>query len=519
MNIPQLVHTIRFLKITQLYHQLRNRFFIPRFRELRYQKHISKISVTPFIKKHHYLNNNIYTFLALSSPFQSWNDTTNGMLWAYNLNYMEWLLEESMGLDEGVTWIDRFIEDLPQNKIGSDPYPIALRSINWIKFIVLHYDKLEEEKKHAWNNSLYSQYILLSKKLEYHLLGNHFLEDIYSLFIAAIYFNDTNLYKKASKLLLQELNEQILPDGSHYEQSPMYHCILLDRLLDCYNFSENNIRFEKQSLLNSVLKVKARQMLGHLQSIVYSDGAIPLLNDSAYCIAPEPAELFDYAKRLGLRWKAIEMKECGYRKLTNEIFESIVDVGNIMASYQPGHSHADTFNYELRIKGKPFIVDTGISTYNKTTRRQLERSTCAHNTVSVNGKDSSEVWGGFRVGNRAKVDILEENLYIVKARHNGFGKAFLHTRKFHMENNKFQIEDIISNSCDAVSFIHFSPDVKIVFYNEKEIVTEYSVIKIDGAVSVEITEGTVSTEYNLLLPSKLVKIHFVQKSKYTISLT
>lgn len=33
--------------------------------------------------------------------------------------------------------------------------------------------------------------------------------------------------------------------------------------------------------------------------------------------------------------------------------------------YIPGHAHADTFNYELRIDGVPFIVDTGISTYNK----------------------------------------------------------------------------------------------------------------------------------------------------------
>lgn len=46
-------------------------------------------------------------------------------------------------------------------------------------------------------------------------------------------------------------------------------------------------------------------------------------------------------------------------------WEAIVDVGDIRASYQPGHSHADTFNYELRIGGKPFVMDTGISTYER----------------------------------------------------------------------------------------------------------------------------------------------------------
>ena len=81
------------------------------------------------------------------------------------------------------------------------------------------------------------------------------------------------------------------------------------------------------------------------------------------------------------------MKECGYRKLCSTHLEAVVDVGNITATYQPGHSHADTFNYELRIDCRPFVVDTGISTYNKTARRQYERSTSAHNTVTVGNKD------------------------------------------------------------------------------------------------------------------------------------
>ena len=76
-----------------------------------------------------------------------------------------------------------------------------------------------------WNDSLYAQCKLLERKLEYQLLGNHLLEDAYALFIASIYFSDKKMYDKASCLLYKELDEQILPDGSHYEQSPMYHCI------------------------------------------------------------------------------------------------------------------------------------------------------------------------------------------------------------------------------------------------------------------------------------------------------
>ena len=184
------------------------------------------------------------------------------MLWAYNLNYMDWLLQKGTTYEEGEKWIDKFCREISGNKVGLDPYPIALRGINWIKFIVQYADRIPIQKREMWTNSLYSQYCLLARKLEYHLLGNHLLEDAYSLYTASLYFQNNKLYRKASKLLKQELKEQILSDGAHYEQSPMYHCILLDRLLDCYNFSVHNVRFGQQREMNNFLEDKAKQMLG-----------------------------------------------------------------------------------------------------------------------------------------------------------------------------------------------------------------------------------------------------------------
>jgi hypothetical protein len=42
-----------------------------------------------------------------------------------------------------------------------------------------------------------------------------------------------------------------------------------------------------------------------------------------------------------------------------------MNCGNILPSYQPGHSHADMLHFILYVSGKPVIVDTGISTYEK----------------------------------------------------------------------------------------------------------------------------------------------------------
>lgn len=62
----------------------------------------------------------------------------------------------------------------------------------------------------------------------------------------------------------------------------------------------------------------------------------------------------------------------------------------------------------------------------------MSRSTKAHNSVEILGKDSSEVWGGFRVANRANIIELVENIDHIKATHDGYNKKYgiLHTREW-----------------------------------------------------------------------------------------
>ena len=399
--------------------------------------------------------------------------------------YASLLAANGVSVEEGCKWIDRFIEDLPSNKVGLDPYPIALRSINWVKFFCRYPDAATRSRL----DSLYSQIKLLEKKLEYHLLGNHLLEDAYALYIGASFFNDQTLFQRAKKLLLSQLEGQVLKDGAHYEQSPMYHCILLDRLLDTYNITraEDLVSF-------------AQRMLGHLESICYKDLTWPFFNDVALGIAPSPEAIFKYAKRLGIEWRKVPMRECGYRHFINSNMEAFVDVGSITASYQPGHSHADTGNYELRVDGKPFIIETGISTYDKTPRRQYERSTAAHNCVVVNGQDSTEVWGGFRVGRRCKTTLQRETPTEIRVAHDGFPKTYV--RSFKMTEGGFVIEDDYDGV--AISYIHLSEDA-----DKKRIV-------IEGATSVEEYTEKVSIEYNRFIPCHVLKIHFSGHLTYRI---
>ena len=202
--------------------------------------------------------------------------------------------------------------------------------------------------------------------------------------------------------------------------------------------------------------------------------------------------------------------------------ELVLDIGNITASYQPGHSHADTFNYELRIDGQPVIVDTGISTYNKDARRQYERSTAAHNTVVVGGQDSSRVWGGFRMGRRAKVTIEKDSPTEILACHDGFGHNIIHQRHFAFCDHAINIEDfIIGKVANAISYLHFSPqtDVSIVSEPDGIIKAGKVIIKTEGFNGISMKTDYVSTEYNKLQPCQVLEISFHQQLRYSIKVT
>ena len=515
-KIIRFYNTVKYLQPVQIYYRLyytlRSR--LRRFSGFCYQRSVASKSVNIMLEPSIFSPNssdcNAFTFLNITHQFKNkvdWNVSKYGKLWTYNLTYFDFLHQKNMTGNEGLRLMHDFIDQNLHVKDGLEPFPVSLRGINWIKFISYH--KIQDQKI---DDNLYAQYHILMDNVEYHLLGNHLLENAFSLLFGAYYFQDENLHVKAREMLFKELNEQILGDGAHFELSPMYHQIMLFRLLDCINLLQNNQQTNDKDLL-AFLQQKAEQMLGWLKTITFKDGSIPLFNDSANHIAPTSGELFDYAMRLHLHVKETILKECGYRQYENENYECVVDVGNIGPDYIPGHAHADTFGFELHLNNKPFIVDTGLSTYETNDRRMLERATAAHNTVELNGLDQSDVWGAFRVANRAYVTVVQENRNSIKAVHHGYEKKLgaLHEREFIFENNGVKIIDniIAKEEHQAVARIHFHPSVDearihkhIVFHDAESVIKTYRY----------------APEFNQHVDAKVLEIRFIKKLKVTIAL-
>lgn len=522
MILSKYYHTIKYLKAEQIYFQvyyklmtkIRNLLGIKeKYTSYKPGSHI------PFVvfpeKRETYKGNNNFEFLNLAHCFNgAWDDRALGDLWRYNLNYMDFILQPDMTVEDGVRWVECFIDAMPDNKIATDPYPISLRGINWIKFVSLHRDELTDEQCRKIDTSLYSQYRILSRRTERHLLANHYLENGFSLLFAAIYFQDNGFWKRAKYIVESQLREQILYDGAHYELSPMYHCIILERLLDCCNLLANvdDSLFVGLENLRNFLRQNAIKMLSWLDAIVVANDCIPLLNDSAYGVALLPSELREYAKRLAMEWNSGMLCDSGYRRIVRANYEAVLDMAPLGVSYNLGHAHADSSTFLLWVKGREFLVEAGTSTYSAGERRDYERSTRAHNTVVIGGENSSKVWGAFRCAQRAKTRILEDGPECFTLWHDGYkNNDVVCCRSFMCNDETFEIIDTIKGKGNFVAeaYFHLSPDVQILSVEENLVITDRATFVFTGCSELRLLKEEVAHEYNVLQPTQCIQVSFL----------
>ena len=524
-KLLRLYHTLKYLKRKQFTYRI---YYILRSKFRRLIKHKYLTQKAPLSQKliliehepftiYDIYKNNKFTFIGISHKFPNneidWNYNQYGKLWNYNLTYFDFLQQEDMSRECGLQFIKDFI-NYPESIRGKRmPFPISLRNVNFIKFISKK--NITDEKIDSF---IFNQYLLLIDNLEYHILGNHLLENGFSLLFGAYYFKDEQLYAKALEILTEELSEQILSDGAHFELSPMYHQIMLFRVLDCINLVKNNTW--KNQFLLELLETKAQLMLGWLKNITYKNGDIPLFNDSVKGIAPTSKELFNYAKILNLNPTKIILSTSGYRKQETKYYESVIDVGNIGPDYIPGHAHSDTFNFELYVNKKPILVDTGISTYETNKTRTLERSTSSHNTVEIDGRNQTEVWGSFRVAQRAKIIKLIENKNTIEATHDGYKKGgYWHHRKWIYSDKKIKIIDTIQGKTPkkAISYLHFHPDIGIEIKNNS-ILTPFVIIHCTNIIKLSIKEYNYCNNFNYKKTALVIEIKFKKNMSLEINI-
>lgn len=400
----------------------------------------------------------------------AWAVPEKSHLWNFNLHYLEFLIPLAAAWREEPDrryyecfrdYCRRWIADNREGTgDGWHPYTISLRLTNlWICLDGFG-EAVREDKEffRKLNDSMYAQYLHLQKRLELHLLGNHYFENLKAVVLGALYFKEPGVYDAYKLRLSDEIEEQILPDGVHYERSLMYHKLILEDLMRMAKAVKPADRLWYQELLGTIQK-----MADAMYSLEEGLGRTPLFNDAGDNVARSMTSLLAALREQFLITPVQSMvfPEAGYYCLRKKDIKILMDAGEIAPDYMPGHGHCDGLSFELSWRGKPLFVNSGTGLYQGELRSYF-RSTAAHNTVLIDGEEQSECWGEHRVARRicqvsaqAGPDRIRGKLLTCKGKPQG--------RSIEWNGQSVEIWDQVHGSAQA--YFHLAPGF---FYEERD---------------------------------------------------
>lgn len=405
----------------------------------------------------------------------TWQAADQTLLWHYNLHYFDHLNAKNnnhAAVNEAELILSWWHLHQPLQGIAWDPYPASLRSVNLCKWGWIHNKQFELITQDKWVVILDRHYQEVKRKLEFQIQANHLFANLKALLFlqAALPEYRTKDSIWLNKQVTRELEVQFDKQGGHFELSPMYHRIMLWDLLDMLSVGEQVPEFKETS---AKIKAVANKALTWTAALSHPDSEVSFFNDGSIGIAPTWQSLLGYAHQLNIALEDyVNAEYSGYVVQTLGDAKLICDVAEIGPAFQPGHAHADTLSFELSLGLQRVFVNSGTSEYGASKERLRQRSTPAHNTVALEGRNSSDVWSGFRVGRQAKVITkkvqLSDSEANIEATHDGY-KPALHHRKWSLTPNQLVVKDSwlgARTSAEKKSYLHFHPDIKVTLESE-----------------------------------------------------
>lgn len=526
------INTIKYLKFTQIIYQVLNRLQGRRKEKLR--KRIMRKSAEglipvdilipeldfdrDYLSRYHVedlLENKIEILHEKHLlNLTKWEVTEASHLWNYNLHYLEFLIPLAVAgkgdktevcFKKWCEYVNMWIEYPARDSF--EPYTISMRIPNLLICMNILQDKLKGtalEKKLL--ESIYQQYQYLLVTQERALLANHYFENLKTILICSILFDEKNNYRRYLVKFREQVDEQILSDGLHYERSILYHKIILEDMLRVYRALKNN----NNIALEFALTIK--RMAVALSSISCGFQGTPLFNDAGDNVAkstrgllkavqgviggsiadettvfmtkggdiPDDKKVFDvsgyYKLYAGRSDKNCRNDKSGRgdkngRNDGNAKNALIFDCGQIGPSYMGGHAHCDCLSFELSVDGKTLFANSGTYQY-QGKLRQFFRSTKAHNTIMIDEREQAELWGEHRAARRiSQIDCKVENQCVTGKFQSYRGDSFL--RKINFTEENIVITDCVQakdkKKHEVRQFFHIVPDYHYVMDNEGQV--------------------------------------------------
>jgi Heparinase II/III-like protein/Heparinase II/III N-terminus len=356
--------------------------------------------------------------------------------------------------------IESWIEANPRG-IGvnwSSSLEVAYRIMSWSWALMLMREsaalsgsRLTRVLASIWQHASY-----VARYLSFYFSPNtHLTGEALGLFYAGNLFGEFieagRWRRLGARVLIAESRSQICADGVHFERSTCYHRYTIETYQQFLLLAGRN-RVPVPGELGERVRLMGEFILamrrpdGMLPEIGDADGGrlMPLVErgqcdprgvlavaaamldrgdfaDAAQGMAPDvpwlmgeegvrafaavtPAKPAGATSRIFLSGGYAVMRS-GWER---DAHQMIVDVGPLGCSFSAGHGHADLLSVQCATFGEPLLVDPGTYCYTPETEwRNYFRSTAAHSTLTIDGRDQVEPAGPFSWRARPHVQVRE----------------------------------------------------------------------------------------------------------------
>jgi uncharacterized heparinase superfamily protein len=192
------------------------------------------------------------------------------------------------------------------------------------------------------------------------------------------------MLRVAVRMLREELNTQILPDGGHVSRNPGALIELVTDLLPLRQlFSARNLQ-PPQALISAI-----DRMMPMLRFFRHADGNFAQFNG----MGPTPVDLlatvlaYDDARGAPVS----NAPHSGFQRIDVGQTALLMDSGRPPPIDVSQEAHAGCLSFELSWKAHRLVVNCGLPAVNKENWRQVTRATAAHSTVTFNDASSCQM--------------------------------------------------------------------------------------------------------------------------------
>jgi len=372
------------------------------------------------------------------------------IIWELNRHQHLVLLAQAFCINGDEEFLDEIRREI-DSWITANPYmrginwssalEVAFRALSWLWVYHLTGARMDQLLRERFLTALYRHGLYIEHNLSIYFSPNtHLLGEAVALHALGVLLpgfpRAREWQQTGSRIVREQMDFQVRPDGSHFEQSSYYHVYALDMFLFHYLLAGRPPAF----------RTKLTAMAEYLHSLLGPSGSLPFLGDDdggrffhpygprerfgratlATCASlfERPGWLFaatDWyeqaawwigpASNLTLAspetaaWESRFFPEAGIACMCAGDVHVIADAGPFGFA-GAGHSHSDTLSLTARLGAEEILIDPGTFTYVGAPKwRDWFRSSRAHSTICIDGADQSVPLSPFRWGAPPEISV------------------------------------------------------------------------------------------------------------------